>query len=225
MPKLNLLCDYCGEPIQKFRCRVMKRNYCSASCHHKDMITKTEVVCAVCEKTFLAVPFFIKRGDAKYCSNECRYVALSKDRVGKGNPRWKQKVKVLCQHCGVEFEVNPSAKKFGHGKYCSQSCAWVHHSQIYRREKHWLWKGGQPIDYGPDWSSIAKTIRKRDNWACRVCNKQIKSSFLLRALHIHHIKPLRSFNGDYNSANHPDNLLCLCSNCHKKVETGKIKLF
>ena len=83
---------------------------------------------------------------------------------------------------------------------------------------------GRRISYGPDWYDIANRTRKRDNYTCQVCGKRRKGSLRKKALHVHHITPLRAFGGDYEAANHPDNLVTLCKSCHKKVESGSTPL-
>lgn len=70
----------------------------------------------------------------------------------------------------------------------------------------------QPNYYGSNWHVIRKTILARDGYKCQLCGiKNVQ-------LHIHHIKPLRSFS-TLEQANHPDNLITLCPRCHRRAET------
>jgi len=77
-----------------------------------------------------------------------------------------------------------------------------------------LWNN-DPNDYGPDWKPQRKSARERDNFTCQVCGI-IETD---HQHHVHHKIPFRSFNS-YGEANNLGNLVTLCSNCHKRVETG-----
>lgn len=54
-------------------------------------------------------------------------------------------------------------------------------------------------------------IKNRDGWRCYICERETN-------LHVHHIIPRRS--GGDNSFN---NLITLCSGCHKSVESGDVE--
>lgn len=43
--------------------------------------------------------------------------------TGENNHKWKPKVKCICLECGKEFEVVPSVRIKGCGKYCCRICA------------------------------------------------------------------------------------------------------
>ena len=85
-----------------------------------------------------------------------------------------------------------------------------------RGDKNPAWRGGHEPYYGTDWKNIAEEIRKRDKFQCLRCN--IPQTMLQKKLHVHHIKPLRDFNRDYQMANVSENLMSLCPRCHKFLE-------
>jgi len=68
--------------------------------------------------------------------------------------------------------------------------------------------------YGPKWNKIKKQIRDRDR-VCKICGKTVEEN--KRELEIHHIKPYKEFNGNYELANNPNNLVALCKSCHIKI--------
>lgn len=79
------------------------------------------------------------------------------------------------------------------------------------------WKGGLSFEpYPLGWTKIFKEqIRKRDNFTCQKCNKkQSELKGFFKKLHVHHI--------DYNKQNcKENNLITLCSNCHRKTNTNR----
>ena len=60
--------------------------------------------------------------------------------------------------------------------------------------------------------NIKSYVRTRDNYTCQKCNKHIEDLPKGIKLEVHHIKP-RSQGG----TNVPNNLITLCSKCHKQV--------
>jgi DEAD/DEAH box helicase domain-containing protein len=75
-----------------------------------------------------------------------------------------------------------------------------------------------PNDYGPEWTKIRDRVRARDGYCCQVCGAAENG----RQHDVHHKIPLRQFktlNGlDLVQAHRPDNLVTLCSSCHRKAE-------
>ena len=63
------------------------------------------------------------------------------------------------------------------------------------------------------WRDTRLYILRRDLYTCAYCH--------CRASEIHHKIELTPQNiGDYNIALNPDNLISLCSPCHKKITQG-----
>ncbi len=75
-----------------------------------------------------------------------------------------------------------------------------------------LWRN-QTNDYGKAWNTIKAAIRARDQYRCRHCGIEESGS----AFDVHHIIPFRKFD-QAEQANHPDNLVTLCSRCHRLAE-------
>jgi predicted HNH restriction endonuclease len=70
-------------------------------------------------------------------------------------------------------------------------------------------------NYGPDWTQTRDAILERDGRTCQDEGHQRVGGVELReSLVVHHIRPLRQFNGDYIAANQPENLITLCTICH-----------
>lgn len=81
-----------------------------------------------------------------------------------------------------------------------------------------------PLDYGPDWSEIRRSVLARDGNRCRICGRAADPD---HPLEVHHLTPLRTFMAQYarpmalRLAHAPENLLSLCSVCHHEVERAR----
>jgi DEAD/DEAH box helicase domain-containing protein len=75
-----------------------------------------------------------------------------------------------------------------------------------------------PNEYGPHWSKIRDHVRARDEFRCQVCGLPENG----RQHDVHHKIPLRNFKTheglDLAQAHRMDNLVTLCSSCHRKAE-------
>lgn len=85
----------------------------------------------------------------------------------------------------------------------------LHLSGAVARENNPAWNGGIAAwDYSPNWKSLCKMIKDRDEWTCQICGDCRKH--WETDLHVHHI--------DGNKRNdHPWNLISLCSSCHHPI--------
>ncbi|MEA3375411.1 MAG: DEAD/DEAH box helicase [Chloroflexota bacterium] len=77
------------------------------------------------------------------------------------------------------------------------------------------------IDYGPNWPTQRDAARARDDYRCRRCGAPERDG---RSHDVHHITPFRAFgyvpgkNDLYELANRLENLITLCSSCHRQAE-------
>lgn len=226
--RVTVHCAYCGKNKEVPYCRTKTNTnfFCNNQCKSKYQVKNGTIVlvCSICGDYYKVPRYFATIGNtkkSKYCSKQCHAEAFKLKRQGEGNPLWVKKETIKCKTCNKKIEINPSQKN---RKYCSRKCASKMLSLQYRGSNHWNWTGGKKHYYGPDWKQIARNIRKRDNWTCQVCGIYSKGrNGPVGAMHVHHIKPLLSFN-NYEEANHPSNLISLCQSCHRPVEIGKIKL-
>lgn len=122
----------------------------------------------------------------------------------------KTKTKKICNFCKKEFFVHPY---YTSAKYCSKNC--YSKSLIGRPpEQHGSWRGGLSFEpYGLEFNSKLKEfIRKRDNLTCQECG--FTQNQLGYKLPVHHI--------DFNKKNNnPDNLICLCRQCHPQTNFNR----
>ncbi len=75
-----------------------------------------------------------------------------------------------------------------------------------------LWTN-DPNDYGPNWQAQRERTRARDGYRCQGCGAPEQG----REHHVHHKIPFRGF-PSFELANHIDNLVTLCPNCHRRAE-------
>jgi DEAD/DEAH box helicase domain-containing protein len=81
-------------------------------------------------------------------------------------------------------------------------------------EAQGLWNN-TPNKYGPMWNDIRKQVRARDGYRCQVCGKAENG----RNHEVHHKIPFRTFASTVE-ANQLTNLITLCAECHRRVETS-----
>ncbi|MDX1662863.1 MAG: DEAD/DEAH box helicase [Candidatus Promineifilaceae bacterium] len=81
-----------------------------------------------------------------------------------------------------------------------------------------------PNDYGPLWPQRRRQALARDGYRCQRCGATDSGG---RPLHVHHLRPFRDFgyrrghNRHDLEANRLDNLVTLCSRCHRIAEAGQ----
>lgn len=108
-----------------------------------------------------------------------------------------------CLFCGNEFEVIKSSKR----KYCSHEC----YAKSNRKDD--LPKKRR----GSNWNTIRRRFKSTPQ-LCRLCQTNT-------ATDLHHIIPFNRFDGDWERANHPSNLIPLCKKCHVKAEKRAKEIF
>lgn len=84
---------------------------------------------------------------------------------------------------------------------------------IARLRERGLWSN-DPNEYGANWPAQRDAVRARDNYTCQVCGAPENG----RPHDVHHKQPFRSFIS-FREANRIENLITLCSNCHRRAET------
>jgi len=86
------------------------------------------------------------------------------------------------------------------------------------------WTIAPILSYGPDWESQRCRVRERDGYRCRHCGRPEAGG---REHDVHHLQPFRTFdyrpgyNENYRAANALDNLITLCPECHRRLETAR----
>ena len=84
------------------------------------------------------------------------------------------------------------------------------------------WTVAPILSYGPNWEAQRSRARQRDHCQCRQCGRPERPD---REHDVHHLRPFRTFdyrpgqNENYRTANALPNLITLCTDCHRRVES------
>lgn len=132
--------------------------------------------------------------------------------TGEDRENWIERISVECRYCNSEFKVPPYKQDVA--SFCGLECKGNWMSENWVGEDHPSWKDdGGFIDYGKSWSTQRRKVRKRDGNVCQRCGSDNGN----QKPDVHHIIPFNSFN-DSKKANQLENLVQLCSSCHKNME-------
>lgn len=190
-------CMSCGIYFNLRGGKKDKGMFCSVKCKGNYFKKRVERKCENCGEKFTVIPSSEKR----FCSIVCRIKGII-------NPQ-KKEVK-NCVVCGNQY----TEWSYRKSKCCSRTCA----AKLGGATKKIGALYKKP-NYGPKWEVVSREIRKRDNHTCQSCGSIMVKEM---SFAVHHIKPLRSFNGDYTTANSFRNLILLCKSCHRKIESGSL---
>lgn len=198
---------------------------------HKSLIMKkTSIIkkCEICGNEFTAHQYLLKKGQARFCSLECK----SKDQSGKTNLLANR----ICLICSKPFHIQENQAKKGRGNFCSSVCYHkstkgkiAHNKGIPMLEEQKLkvsksrrgkmmgelnpaWKGGitpenRKIRASINYRLWREAVFAKDNWTCQECGWRGCK------LHADHIKPFAIF-PELRFA--IDNGQTLCVGCHRK---------
>jgi endogenous inhibitor of DNA gyrase (YacG/DUF329 family) len=148
---------------------------------------------------------FIRYGNTRikaYCSRPCYNAAVA--------PR-PALIEVACTNCGTTFIRTRGAVARVKTPFCSRTCQ----GAFLQGAAHPGWRGGEAHWRGRTWTNeLRELIRDRDGRRCRRCG--VSEDENGRRLDVDHVLPFRSFDGDFHTANDPENLIALCMGCHRR---------
>lgn len=179
------------------------------------MTGKQVYVCPECGEEFEKYPSQCQ-GDLVFCSKSCSATYHGKRRSGDDVGVWKGGPRTLeCEHCGDDFDVKPC--RADEARFCSTEC-WYSYME---GENHPRWSENPSVDYGSNWVSARNRVRERDGNVCQRCGAT--EDEIGRKPDVHHKTPVREFD-DPDEAHTMDNMVQLCTPCHRKVEFGYAKV-
>ena len=230
----------CPQCKRSFVTDLDTQKYCSIACKEKaddsntiekdlgeeSCIGTERRTCVGCGRTFL---WSRSQPDQIYCSPRCREEHTSREKKKEYLTEERE-----CLFCGKLFMW--TSKKSGQ-KYCSVDCQKqmtkrnsltnkqkkvtildvevesIVTELIRRAKERGAGFNGAAIDYrlvGDISDRTREVVLERDQHQCRVCGQKYD-------LHLHHIIKRR-----YGGPHSADNLITLCSSCHRHIETGNL---
>lgn len=186
--------------------------------------------CEVCgvEKTRYRYSYDTPRHT--FCSKKCYGKWSIEHQRGEGNHNWQGgKKRLVCEQCGKEYEAYVSDRA---GKFCSLACAYENDGRngaireatnalwrdpgyrgMFLGENNGNWRGGTTPYLRAARNRVTDVARRaieRDGHICQKCGSD-------KNLHAHHILSFADF-PQYRAD--LDNLITLCSDCHKQIHFG-----
>lgn len=222
--KVERICRCCGVAFHVFPSRG-KAKFCSVACSDEDKkvslrgpLSRTwgggdvDLICQCCGATFQVNK--AREKDSKFCSIAC-----------KAKFQQKEKVRLTCKACGVEFERYPcevgKSEQRGHdGAFCSKKCYGDAFGKRQVGEANPHWKGGvtpenKRVRDSKQMLEWRIAVFQRDDYRCQHCgDRNAKGSGKTVRLHAHHIK---GFAERPDLRFEVDNGLTLCEPCHYAV--------
>ena len=143
------------------------------------------VKCKICSKEFYGKPYFLKMGQAKYCSQQCMHIGSKTGKI------------VKCHSCSKEVHKTQKALRVSKSKtyFCTKSCQTKWRNSVFIGSKHANWKEGK-------FAYRSVLGRNKIPRICVLCRTDDS-----RVLAVHHIDKDRK-------NNNVNNLAWLCNNCH-----------
>lgn len=213
-------CEDCGRTFPDER--GLSRHL--SEVHGKETYPKVE--CATCGESFRVEPNREKQSERHFCSRDCCGQWLHKNNSGEDNPQYRERVTLVCEMCGVEYEVKPA--RASKSVVCSAECRGDYVSEYYSGENGSRWKGGHIDWYGENWYTQRRKARERDNYTCQYCGKDM-SGDETRDPDVHHLRRLKWFKDNYDEpewwqrGNRLENLITACRSCHHQWEGVPVK--
>lgn len=214
-------CPVCGKgfsvkPSSKQVC-------CSHSCdmkrsERKDPSKKVVKLCEYCAKAFETWAY----RNARYCSSRCASSANCINALGV-EPRPESYIHRSCVVCGAIYTIHQGVITTSgrNSVCCSRGCWREWMSKEKRGANNPNYRGGAVQYRGANWGMQRRAALRRDGHKCQICGMKLREGRRWN-YGVHHIKPYREFNGDFEAANQLTNLISLCRSCHGKVESGKL---
>lgn len=196
-----------------YDCKMEALHNSNSGENHHNWNEDKSTECEICGEKFRP-----KNKTGRFCSNECKAKWMESAFSGKENPNYKSsKSTKSCIQCNSDFTTYESINK----SFCSNDCR----GEYYSGSNHPQWVDGYEDWYGNNWESVRLEVIERDNFTCQSCNKKL--SDCEERLHVHHIRPLRTYDEDEieEKANDKSNLITLCRSCHPKWESISRRLF
>jgi len=229
--KVERSCSWCGDTVQRYESALdemgdyeLRNTFCDKDCesewkqsewvgedHPKWIDNTVEMSCDECGCDIEVNEYYVDKQQHFFCDKSC----YDSFQISQSH--------VDCAFCGDEFEMTERQRHSllnGSDVVCSKSCYSSLLSDEYSGDGNPAWRGGKERYYGPSWPDVRSNVIERDGEKCICCDTTRLAHYkeFGQDLEVHHKTPLRTFDGDYERANDPENLATLCKGCHTVVE-------
>jgi hypothetical protein len=213
-PLENNTCDICGDEFYSSNTKTKTCSECSPFKGERNPNYKGATEQSTCIGCGKVIEYYPSSKDGKWCSS-CQEKRPWVDEGSAPESPLKGNRKVVeCNNCGSDIDKPNS--EVSDKNYCSMACLSEHRSEVYEGEGHPNWEEGYTNEYTDGWWNAKQNVLRRDQYRCQKCGKS--ENEIGRKPDVHHIKPMRKFENKTN-AHTKDNLICLCRQCHHKVES------
>ena len=224
--KFYFECATCGDEVVRHPSSVEESNsdnyFCDRECassfkssewvgeDHPSWVDNTVIrECSECGSDTEVNEYYLDTHENFFCDKECH------------DSFQINETHTDCHWCGEEFELTPRQRNVNSDhQFCSHDhwCQWMREQQ--KGENNSVWVGGKEKYYGPNWNESRQEVLERDDEQCQGCGMTREEHYDQngRDLEVHHKKPLRTFDGNFEDANDSSNLITYCCACHGKAE-------
>ena len=201
----NKVCPQCGKEFT-VTSKQKDKIYCSKECANNSL--KTPIKKQYCERCGKEIEITNNRNyKRKYCS-DCMLIGRAETQ--------RNRIKTNCAYCGKELFVTPSVYNSYKHHYCDVKCMAKYFAEHYSGENSPTYKNGKR-HYQGNWKQAREARLEIDKHICQICGKTEEEN--KRSLDVHHIKSYHDFE-DKIEANQIDNLVSLCTDCHRFVHSN-----
>jgi len=120
-----VICEECGDIVEKYPCEVKDDNYCSQECLSESRRDRVTVHCAFCSSEITRIKSDINE-ENNFCNQDC----LNQYKTQKAS------VELECDWCGEMFTVKQSYTELDQGVYCSSECGYSYISEARTKEEN-----------------------------------------------------------------------------------------
>src|SRR3972149_479947 len=177
--------------------------YCSRACAQPNRRARQLLECRQCGKSFERKRYLLARSIERgpFCGMACYAEWQHENTRGPANPSYRASAHHLltCDWCSRQFS-RPKWVRGGRLRFCSRDCFQTFAAERFRRAR--------PLSYGKSWRPAKERALRRDRFQCQDCGTE-------EQLVVHHLRPYKTF-GDSRDAHVLDNLMTLCTACHRR---------
>lgn len=234
-------CDWCESPIQRYESNINdgRGNFCDKDCKNEwqrvhqagenhNQYGRVEVECEWCGQPKMVAQCRTETRDYHFCDDGCKGEYISANITGRDHPRYSQ-VTVDCDWCGESKRIHPSKLERYDHHFCpapegsvASDCYRKWRAEMSTGSNNPRWKPGRSRKFyravrralGPrSWGWIKREFWEKEPSACAMPGCDGNVDRYDNSPSVHHIIPVLL--GGVNDWN---NLLPLCSGCHRGVE-------